>query len=57
MKYAGKDPIEVEDDLKFCLELRLLINLKGVYIDPENCSALTADPPLNLDDMELEKKS
>ena len=57
MKYAGKDPIEVEDDLKFCLELRLLNNIKGVYINPDNCSALTADPPLNLDDMEVEKKS
>lgn len=57
MKYAGKDPIEVEDDLKFFLELRLLNNIKGIYINPENCSALTADPPLNLDDMEVDKKS
>ena len=57
MKFAGKEPIEVLDDIKFILELRLLNNIKGIYINPENCPALTAEPPLAIDEMEVDKKS
>jgi len=57
MKFAGKEPIEILDDIKFTMELRLLNNLKGVYINPENCAALSGENPLVLDDMEVEKKS
>jgi hypothetical protein len=57
MKFGGKEPIEIEDDIKFTFELRLLNNVKGIYINPENCAALTAETPLVLDDMEVEKKS
>jgi hypothetical protein len=57
MKFAGKEPIEVLDDIKFILELRLLNNIKGIYINPENCPALTAEPPLAIDEMDVDKKS
>jgi len=57
MKYCGKEPIEILDNVKFELQFRLFQNAKGVYVNPENCSALTAEPPLNLDEIALEKKS
>lgn len=57
MKYGGKEPIEIQDNIKFELQFRLFQNAKGVYVNPDNCSALTAETPLNLDDVALDKKS
>lgn len=57
MKYAGKEPIEISDIVKFEMQFRLFQNAKGVYVNSENCSALAAETPLNLDDVALEKKS
>jgi hypothetical protein len=61
MKFNGKEPIEVTDNIKFEMQLRLLQNVKGIYVNGDNCSALYASEdrkePLNLDDVSLDKKS
>jgi len=58
MKFGGKDPIEILDDIKFHMEFRLLSNVKGVYVNPENCSALSAtENPLDLDEVDVDRKS
>lgn len=57
MKYAGKEPIEITDNVKFELQFRLLQNAKGIYVNTDNCSALSAETPLNLDEVPLDKKS
>ena len=40
MKFNGKEPIEVIDNIKFEMQLRLLQNVKGIYVNGDNCSAL-----------------
>jgi len=57
MKYAGKEPIEILDNVKFELQFRLFQNAKGVYVNADNCSAVSAENPLNLDEVPLENKS
>ena len=49
-----EDKIKVREQISFELQIRLLKNVNGIYINNENCPNLEA---INLDDLPLEKKS
>ena len=49
-----EDKIRVRDSVTFELQIRLLRNVTGIYINAENCPDLET---IKLDDLPIDKKS